>query len=286
MAAKENEVTVTPEIAQEWLNKSKGNRAIRKKHVARLKADLEQGRFMYNGDCIRFLQDGTLFDGHHRLTACVESGVPFKTDTFVIDESAKSTTDQGAARTTSDNFVMDLGIPHKQAAAIAAAVRLMTCHDNTVISDWGRPQSPNYSVGAKHFTYQALEAYMWKHIEELTSASQWSITHVQKSNTLISCAQSTAFICLASRVYGNDAAIGWMEQVILGYAVNPGTTAEHIRNGLMAVKMGQRKMKGHHKLYSVIKGFKSVMAGRSIRHSSNALFRPGVDNTPRLEIVK
>lgn len=282
MPRTENEVMVTPALAEKWLKTSKGNRTIRKSQVAKLRGDMEQGRFLYNGDRISFFPDGTLFDGHHRLTACVESGVPIKVDTFIIDPAAKSTKDKGASRTTSDNFVMELGIQHKQAAAISAAVRMATIHDNTYITDWARPQSPQYSSAAQFLTQQALESYLTENMHSLMCASAWSIENVKLANTLISKSQSTVFFFLAGRMYGDEAAVSWLEQVILGLNVNAGTTADHIRNGLMAAKMQQRKMRPEHKLYSIIKGFKSVMAGRSIKHAGNAMFRPAVDNVPRL----
>lgn len=275
-----NGVTVTPEMAKAWLESSKGNRHISRGRVAQYKAEMESGNWQYNGDRIRFLSDGALYDGHHRLTACSESGVSIVVDTFVIPDEAKSTVDKGNPRKTADNLAMEYGVKPQESATIAAAIRMMVMHDQSNVSDWARVVGgENY---AKLLTEDNLQNYYLDHREEINEAAKWAHENVKKQNTLISKSQATAFLCLASRVYGKEQAFSFLETVLTGYGIMPGTTADHIRSALIAVKMGQRKMATQNKLYSVIKGFKSVMAGRNIKHASNAPFRPGVESQPRI----
>lgn len=66
---------VTPEIAKRWLSTSPGNRKIRKNYVQALCRAMVSGAFSRTGDTVKFLADGSLIDGHHRLEAIIASGV-------------------------------------------------------------------------------------------------------------------------------------------------------------------------------------------------------------------
>lgn len=277
-----NQVTVTPEIAAQWLATSPGNRNIRRRKVEEFKADMLQGKWRYNGDRVRFTQDGKLYDAHHRLTACVESGVTITVDTFVISDDAKATVDKGTARTTGDNLTMDRGISPQKAASIAAAIRMMIAHDQTSLTDWARPVGGSYASNL--LAEQSLQDYYEKNIEKINQAADWAEENIKKQNTVISRSQAVSFLCLGSRAYPEVSCYEYLHTVVTGYGIEMGSTQDHIRSALVAVKMMQRKMKTQHKLYSVIKGFKSVMAGRQIKHACNAPFRPSADTPPRFEV--
>ena len=64
-------ITVTPEIAQEFLERNHNNRKIKPRKVDKFAYQLSQGQWITNGDTIRFDVKGTLIDGQHRLKAVV-----------------------------------------------------------------------------------------------------------------------------------------------------------------------------------------------------------------------
>lgn len=73
-------VTVTPELAEEWLQFSVENQ--RKLKSGRLQAyrrDMEAGRWRLTGQGLLWNAKGELIDGQHRLAACIMAGVPFIT---------------------------------------------------------------------------------------------------------------------------------------------------------------------------------------------------------------
>lgn len=283
MTCTANKVIVTPQKAKQWLETSKGNRHINKARVAQYKHEMIKGNWRYNGDRIRFLGDGSLYDGHHRLTACVESNCQIIVDTFVIPDEAKFTVDKGNPRKTADNLAMEYGVKPQQSAAIATAVRMMVLHDQSQLGDWARGAGgESYS---KMLTENNLQKYYLDNRENINEASEWAHQHIKKQNTLITKSHCIAFLCLASRFYGKDQSYSFLKTVLTGYGIEPYSTADHIRNALIAVKMGQRKMAGSHKLYSVIKGFKSLMAGRRIKHPHNATFKPSSESFPRFGVV-
>lgn len=98
-------VTVTPDLAREWLNHNVQNRKINMANVKRMADDIRNGKFYLNGDTIRFYDDGTLADGQHRLTACVLADMPIKT--YVIRNLPKdviATIDCGRNRNMVDSL--------------------------------------------------------------------------------------------------------------------------------------------------------------------------------------
>ena len=97
--------TITPEVAKEYLAKSKGNRRINKGRVNEYAEYMAQGKFVLNNDCICFDEDGTLVNGHHRLWACIQSGASF--EAFVKRNMPKDAVyDRGYNRTMGDAMYM------------------------------------------------------------------------------------------------------------------------------------------------------------------------------------
>jgi hypothetical protein len=73
-------VTVTPEMAREWLDANTGVPFNSQPHkVDQYARDMASGHWPLTGEGIRFDEADQLVDGRHRLRACVKSGVPFLT---------------------------------------------------------------------------------------------------------------------------------------------------------------------------------------------------------------
>lgn len=96
---------ITPERAVELLANNPNNRNIRKSRVTVLARAMKQGDWAENGAAIRVASDGRLMDGQHRLTACVQSGVPFKTVVITgLSFGVMSTVDRNARRRFADEL--------------------------------------------------------------------------------------------------------------------------------------------------------------------------------------
>ncbi|MDH2424814.1 hypothetical protein [Sphaerisporangium sp. TRM90804] len=114
-------VWVTPDTAHEWLYRNNGNRSLRGEVVDKIGRDLKNGRFMENGDAVRFSADGNLLDGQHRLHAMVKSATPaWLLVVSNLPATARDTVDDGTKRTMADRFQF-----HGEASAttLAATVR-------------------------------------------------------------------------------------------------------------------------------------------------------------------
>ena len=71
---------ITPEKASRYLQTSLGNRPISKTTVKSYADTMRRGKWLLNGMCIIFDNDGHLIDGHHRLLAVIESAIPVRFD--------------------------------------------------------------------------------------------------------------------------------------------------------------------------------------------------------------
>lgn len=96
-------MTVTPSMAQQWLERNPKNRRVRSEVVMKYAEDIRAGRWQLNGESIVMAVNGTIIDGQHRLLAVLEA--QREIETFVasgVDESAFETIDQGKSRTPAD----------------------------------------------------------------------------------------------------------------------------------------------------------------------------------------
>lgn len=104
MSFTEKTVTMTPELAQKYLdNNFKGNRHVNKLQVAKYAFDMSEGRWQSDA-CppIIVSRDGTLLDGQHRLLAVINSGCAVEMSIREgVDEAVFSAIDMGSSRRAS-----------------------------------------------------------------------------------------------------------------------------------------------------------------------------------------
>lgn len=123
-------MTITPEIAGDWLGHNTANRKVRDFRAVKLAEEIRAGRwFPLNGETIKFSPDGVLLDGQHRLLACIIADSPIETyAAFGVDAAAFKTIDQGFKRSVKDALYVageaeDIG---QLAAALNAMYRWLT----------------------------------------------------------------------------------------------------------------------------------------------------------------
>ncbi len=98
-------VTITPEIAAAMLATSTGNRKMRAPYVERLANAMARGEWRVTNQGIGFDTTGALRDGHHRLSACVRSGVPIRSMVVMgMPNTAYEVIDTGALRNYGDRL--------------------------------------------------------------------------------------------------------------------------------------------------------------------------------------
>jgi hypothetical protein len=98
-------VTVTPQVAKQWLGKNaENNRLPKASKIPSYARDMLAGNWQTDtGETIKFDLAGNLIDGQNRLRAVIVAGVPVTFDVaYDVPQSAMQVVDSGAARTAGD----------------------------------------------------------------------------------------------------------------------------------------------------------------------------------------
>lgn len=99
-------ITVTPEYAEKTINESLEhfkNRHINPSTVRMYAKDMSNGKWVRNGETVKFNPDGYLNDGYHRFSAVVESGVAVVFDVaYNVPDDLVPTIDVGRTRSVED----------------------------------------------------------------------------------------------------------------------------------------------------------------------------------------
>ena len=102
---------ITPAMAKEMLETSPGNRRLRGWYVDLLAAAMKRGEWRVTSQGIGFDVIGRLRDAHHRLHACIQSGVSFPSVVvFGMRTDAYEVTDTGMVRTYADRLNEDRAV--------------------------------------------------------------------------------------------------------------------------------------------------------------------------------
>lgn len=139
---------ITPADARAMLEKNTNNRPISRKHVLRYMKAMQEGEFHFNGETIKFDSNGQLIDGQKRLTACVETDIPFTTVVVEgLPPAAFNSIDLGEHRKAWQMLARD---GHENASQLAAALMYLSWYSN----GWTRRVTPTpnsqYMVLSEH----------------------------------------------------------------------------------------------------------------------------------------
>jgi hypothetical protein len=143
------ELQVTPALAKQMLATSAGNRKIRGWHVDILSALQRRGEWKMTHQGAAFDWNGALRDAHHRLLACVQSGVTISMLVTVgLDPSVFDAVDQGVNRSLSDLTGWDKRVaePLRLGTQIARSNGRVTVPQVQEIADGGLAQALTHLV--------------------------------------------------------------------------------------------------------------------------------------------
>lgn len=228
MKVKHSEVIVTPDVARDWLKMNVRNRPISDRHVAWLANAMKQGKWLRNGDTIRFDENGVLLDGQHRLAAVVQSGVSLVMDVVKgVDKESFATIDTGKKRRAGDVLAMN-GV--KNSTRVAATCRLIHWYRNK--DRWEVPQNMVFD--------NADAAAMVENEPEIEAAVQLS-SSVRMTKDMTA-GYSAAFYLIAK--VGMAHAVAFNEAVSSGEGLRAGDPALTLRNwAITKMSSGRTEMK-------------------------------------------
>lgn len=118
------DVMMTPQLANDILQRNTRNRPLRQSRVDRYARDMKRGDWKVNGETVSISDKGNLMNGQHRLHAVIKADVTVPmTLAEGVDESTFGTLDAGLARTAGDVLGMR-GISHANNVAAMARMAL------------------------------------------------------------------------------------------------------------------------------------------------------------------
>ena len=96
-------VTITPELAQEWLDRGGNNRKITRRRIEAMTAAIQRGEWQLTGEAIKLDDEGRVRDGQNRLHAIVQAGIPVRSVVARgVSEDAFEVMDTGRSRNAAD----------------------------------------------------------------------------------------------------------------------------------------------------------------------------------------
>lgn len=122
---------VTPDKATRWLAASPRNRNINRSHVDFFKRQLNSGQMQVTSDGIALDENEGVTNGQHRLTACIETGIPFQALVVrgISHDTALKCVDGGRVRTEADRLGMIGETNAAKKAAVGRALAVLTSED-------------------------------------------------------------------------------------------------------------------------------------------------------------
>lgn len=127
-------VTITPDMAMDWLCRNTHNRELRQSIVDKYTRDIESGNFELTGDTIKFCEDGSLLDGQHRLWAIIQANHPVRTAVVMgLKKKTQSYMDIGRRRSAADALGLN---GHNKTSRLSALARVVytEARDTTIYS--------------------------------------------------------------------------------------------------------------------------------------------------------
>jgi len=125
------QIVITPEMANEFLEKSEFNGDFRQRKLNTRTIDyyaeaMRAGEWIpFTNDCILIDDEDRIINGQHRLSACVKSGKPFASYiVFNADSSLIHVADKGVPRTIPGDFYINGA---KNVSTLSTVIKLLYC---------------------------------------------------------------------------------------------------------------------------------------------------------------
>lgn len=241
-------VHVTPQLAERWLEANTANRPLREDVVEKLGRDMVAGRFLENGDAVRFGPGGLMLDGQHRVEALRLTGQSaWLLVVSNLPNQARDTIDDGTKRTMGDRFAFHGEASPKTLAAVVRRALL-----------WERRSYAN----AK-FQPSALEAFEFLDANPDLRDAAAAADHYRKGRLL---AGSTIGLCwwLFSRLDQTQCA-EFFDRLGDGAMLAGGHPILTLRNRLNALNAQHGRVPASHVTALTIKAWNYFRDGQTLR---------------------
>lgn len=211
-------VTVTPDMARQWLDNMAPNRKVSRVNLENLMKAMEEKRWHQDASPIKFNRNGQLIDGQHRLWALINTG---QTHTFIVAwgvlEEAMTTLDTGKMRSRGDVLAI-----HDPALTDINSVAATT----TIILRWKKGERNN-NLRNSYVSNDEVIAFYDQERDDIIAASR----HGRRLANATRAASGQAYsLCwyLFSNIDPEDAEFFW-DRIVDGAALEPGSPIYALR---------------------------------------------------------
>ena len=241
-------ILITPEIAQQLLDKNKQNRPLNHMHVKHLAREMESGRWKENGDTIRLSND-ILIDGQHRLAACISSKHSFHCMQISgLPDDAFDTVDCGRKRSPADVLAV-LGESH--CSALGAALKFIE-----------RYMIGNIGAGTRmHYSNAEIPLFLKKHPQIKESVSFVAQTGTKR---LIAGSVLTGLHYLFAKL-DKEAADEFVKKLIHGTDLKEGDAIYLLRERLVANSFSKARILPDYAAALAIKAWNFTRSGKTCK---------------------
>jgi len=244
--------TISPEQAKEMLKRNGNNRGLKDTHVKFLANQMKNGSWQFDGQPIRFTEEGRLLDGQHRLNAVVESGT---TQEFLvlkgISADAFKVMDTGKNRNVGDIFSIE-GINNY--VTVSSTCRTLIMFKNNRFYRAFKDQQPS-NTDVLNFYNQHPEV---SDIVKKCTPLYKEFNHVLPVVLISSC------FYIMSEKNTTEAEIFW-RKLCTGLDLEQGSPIKYLRDRLIADKISNRKITYREKMALIIKAWNSFRKRETVK---------------------
>lgn len=249
---------VTPQMAAAYLSKNTNNRPLSKGRVEAYVNAMLRGEWQFNGDPIRFSEDGALIDGQHRLSAIVQSGTEQKVLVIRdLPQSTFQTIDIGAARSAGDLAAL-VGVKNSNVATSGARIYLV----------WKQSGSLSVPVSKRPTSAQIIDFVTKNPVSErATSYVAGSMFLRRLISPSVAC-----FMYLAFSTVSEEKAVEFLNELKEPSSIDWQNPAFLLRERLTQASMGKTKLKRNETIALIMKAWRSWLNGDSIKQLKVSTF--------------
>ncbi len=254
---------ITVKMAKEFLGSCNDNqRNVSDRHVAELADAMLRGRWIYNGESIKFDEDGHMIDGQHRCFASIRAGKSFFSDIvyglppesyYTIDQKVKG---RGAGDVLKINGECNV-------AALAAALKWNIAYRDKAISSsgkqgWISPDSQQIAAELRHHP-----------------SIRDSYAHASRCRHLIGTGPLMFAHYLFSQI-DKELANSFFHSLATGENLSKGSPVLYIRKFLLADKIvNKAKLPMGEKVAYLIKGWNLCRSGKIAVNGNSIKWQSG-----------
>jgi hypothetical protein len=219
-------VTMTKELAKDYLNANVENRSVKKSSLSFYKNQMNEGKWKENGECIIIDTNGVIKDGQHRLLAVEATGFSYRVPVVSgVNPDVMDTIDTGTNRSAGDILELNkFKYPRLLASVIKMIITNKLTDSNSKVSNTSNADILKYGENKK------------KHLEDIGKEAT-ILNNMQMPKVLY-----PAVIGYYVYTYGNTSETIDFLKNICGIIRRPNTATDYVFKKLVRSKNGDARL--------------------------------------------